>query len=155
MIQKNPNIFFLCCPISKRKSYCGIDMFDPIISRFTDKTYIHKTGKHGIKVESSSFPTKLRSFQGLHIKLVWEVTTLSPPDENLFKFLVQIDFPRIINFLIPSFYIFRPYQLFISCFIQVGRGPIIFSLGSVYSKIYLTHIIISSFFTIAYDFHCI
>ena len=106
MIQKNPNIFFLCCPISKLKSYYGIDMFDPIISRFTDKTYIHKTGKHGIKVESSSFPTKLRSFQGLHIKLVWEVTTLSPPDENLFKSLVQIDFPRIINFLIPSFYIF-------------------------------------------------
>ena len=57
-IQKNPNIFFLCCPISKVKSFYGIDMFDPIISRFTDKTYIHKMGKNGIKVESSFYPTK-------------------------------------------------------------------------------------------------
>ena len=41
-------------------------MFDPIISRFTDKTYIHKTGKHGIKLESSFYPTERRTLEDFH-----------------------------------------------------------------------------------------
>ena len=62
--ENSPNIFFTYSLKSKLKSFYGIDMFDPIISRFTDKTYIHKMGKHGIKVESSFFPTKKEVFRG-------------------------------------------------------------------------------------------
>lgn len=110
--ENSPNIFFTYSLKSKLKSFYGIDMFDPIISRFTDKTYIHKMGKHGIKVESSFFPTKKEVFRGFISSLFGKWRRYQHLMKIFLSLLVQIDFPRIINFLIPSFYIFSSISTF-------------------------------------------
>ena len=124
-------------------------MFDRIFLA-SRKTYIHKNGQIWYKVESS-YPTEWSTFPYFISRHVKKHNIYTTWKLSFLNFLVQIDFPRIINFLI-----FVLFFSFISTFYMAFYSTWVRSnnivLSSVYIKIYLTHIIISVPFLHSIDY---
>ena len=107
------------------------------ISRFT-KTYIHKTGKYGIKLKVPPRHTK-----EVAVILYYNIgiaTSFSSPERSFFELLGANRFPTDHQFSYIHF-IFLSISTFYIVFYSTWEKSNNIVLSSVYIKIYLTYII--------------